>query len=289
MPIARDLTDQRFGKLVVLAAAGKTAERHPKKRWRCRCDCGAEEVIAQPRLTGGSRPYRSCSACRQPDCQVCRKTIPLDYRSKTVCSDICKTAYKRAQYRTDYYRRKERDPDLNKRKRERLAERAKTDPAVAQRLRDYNDAHNAKRRERRRTDPEYAARLAAISRKRYHRNSEQILARRRLRRRLDPEHAEYRREWSRKHYQKRREETLAARRRRWFQLTPAEQRAEQDAQRERNRQWRQRWRENLCKDPKAHREQLAREREWERDRNLRQLFKNLDKLTDSSKGNRHDD
>lgn len=279
MPIARDLTDQRFGKLVVLSPAGKTTERHPKKRWRCRCDCGAEEVIAQPRLTGGSRPYRACTACRQPDCVVCGTKIPLGMASKTTCSEPCKTAHERALARQHYYAKMERNPDANREQYAHRQARAKSDPAVAQRLKEYAQRQAQARRERRRNDPEWREAQNRKGQERYYRNRKAILARRKRIRQVDPLHNDRRNAQARKRYHASREETLAARRRRWLALTPSEKRAEQDAQRQRGREWRRRWRAVLRQDPAAHREQLVKEREWERERNLRQLFTNLDKLT----------
>lgn len=278
MPMARDLTDQRFGKLLVLSPAGKTSERHPKKRWRCRCDCGAEEIIAQPRLTGASRPYRACTACRQPDCMVCGTKIPLGVASKTTCSEPCKTAHERALARQHYYDKVARNPDANREQYARLKARAKSDPAVAQRLKEYAQRQAQARREKRRNDPQWREAQNKKGQERYYRHREAILARRKRIRQTDYLHNERRNAQARKRYHASREETLAARRRRWLALTPNEKRVEQDAQRQRGREWRRRWRAALRQDPAAHREQLAKEREWERERNLRQLFANLDKL-----------
>lgn len=278
MPIARDLTDQRFGKLVVLAPAGKNNWRHPKRCWRCRCDCGAVEVIEQPRLTGKTRPYRACTACRQPDCVVCGTKIPLSVDSKTTCSEPCKTAHERALARKHYYEKVERNPNVNREKYIKLQERAKHDPDLAQRLKEYAQRRAQIRRERRRNDPEWRETQNRKSQTYYYRYRDTILARRKHIRKTDPIHNARRNAQARKRYLASREETLAARRRRWLALTPSEKRAERDAQRRRWREWQRRWRAALRQDPAAYRAQQAKEREWERDRRLRQLFANLDKL-----------
>ena len=48
-----DLTGKRFGRLVVLGPAPKTAES--ARQWRCRCDCGNESTPSTSSLTGGTQ------------------------------------------------------------------------------------------------------------------------------------------------------------------------------------------------------------------------------------------
>ena len=52
----KDLTGQRFGKLVVIECAGKLDGR--RYSWKCKCDCGNEKIIAGASLTSGNT--RSC-------------------------------------------------------------------------------------------------------------------------------------------------------------------------------------------------------------------------------------
>lgn len=59
MPVAKDITGQRFGRLVVLSLEGKTPDHHT--RWRCRCDCGNETVVARNNLG----PTKSCGCTRR--------------------------------------------------------------------------------------------------------------------------------------------------------------------------------------------------------------------------------
>ena len=47
----RDLTNQRFGKLVALDKAGSKASGH--MHWLCKCDCGTEKVVSGNALTRG--------------------------------------------------------------------------------------------------------------------------------------------------------------------------------------------------------------------------------------------
>lgn len=59
MPALRDLTGQRFGRLIV-------REREPSVKkdvqWRCLCDCGQETIAARGNLLNGS--VSSCSCLR---------------------------------------------------------------------------------------------------------------------------------------------------------------------------------------------------------------------------------
>lgn len=64
---AKDLTGQRFGRLVVL---GEEEEPYrspttgrPTRRWRCRCDCGKEIVVLQNALTR-KNGTKSCGCAR---------------------------------------------------------------------------------------------------------------------------------------------------------------------------------------------------------------------------------
>lgn len=55
----KDLTGQRFGRLVVLAQAEDTFQgRQRKRNWMVRCDCGTEKVAGATVLTTGRT--RSC-------------------------------------------------------------------------------------------------------------------------------------------------------------------------------------------------------------------------------------
>jgi hypothetical protein len=49
--IMKELKGKRFGKLVVIKRAGKTAWGNWK--WLCHCDCGAEKIIQSGALLSG--------------------------------------------------------------------------------------------------------------------------------------------------------------------------------------------------------------------------------------------
>lgn len=54
-PNFRDITGQRYGRLVVVDYSHRTGTRH---FWRCRCDCGSDAIVNRSQLTGGKT--RSC-------------------------------------------------------------------------------------------------------------------------------------------------------------------------------------------------------------------------------------
>lgn len=58
MPVIHDLTDQRFGFLLVLGPAGAS---NGHKLWRWRCDCGKERDFQTNRLTSGSATSCGCA------------------------------------------------------------------------------------------------------------------------------------------------------------------------------------------------------------------------------------
>lgn len=63
MPAFKDLTGQRFGRLVV---KNKLPERKNNKiMWHCICDCGAEKDIMGSQLTKTTQPTRSCGCLQK--------------------------------------------------------------------------------------------------------------------------------------------------------------------------------------------------------------------------------
>lgn len=54
---AKDMMGQRFGRLVVIAAAPSIAS---KARWRCQCDCGGQSIHARQVLIAGEAKSCGC-------------------------------------------------------------------------------------------------------------------------------------------------------------------------------------------------------------------------------------
>lgn len=68
-PLFKDLTGRRFGRLIVLAYAGKRgASRH---FWLCRCDCGKERVVRGSHMIQGRTG--SCG-CLSRELSIARST-----------------------------------------------------------------------------------------------------------------------------------------------------------------------------------------------------------------------
>jgi hypothetical protein len=72
-PSARDLTDQRFGRLQALRRGPNTQYDHTS--WLCRCDCGAKRYVATQSLTRGRT--RSCG-CWQRETLARRHALLRD-------------------------------------------------------------------------------------------------------------------------------------------------------------------------------------------------------------------
>jgi len=56
-----DLTDRRFGWLVVVSRATPTEHLHRLAHWTCRCRCGRTLVVRSDALRDGTK--RSCGEC----------------------------------------------------------------------------------------------------------------------------------------------------------------------------------------------------------------------------------
>jgi hypothetical protein len=61
MPVFKNITGQRFGRLVVLAPVSAKSSH---KYWFCRCDCGKMKIITGNNLR--SRNTQSCGCLRRP-------------------------------------------------------------------------------------------------------------------------------------------------------------------------------------------------------------------------------
>lgn len=91
----KDLTGQRFGKLIAIKPVGR--DKHNQIQWLCVCDCGKEKVTIASRLIRGK-----CKACR--DCQytgpvthgLCGTRIDKIYRGMlSRCNNPHRKAYPR--------------------------------------------------------------------------------------------------------------------------------------------------------------------------------------------------
>lgn len=61
MPTLKDITGQRFGKLLVLGMHPNT-DRWGRRRWICLCDCGQQKTIREDSLKGGRTASCGCQS-----------------------------------------------------------------------------------------------------------------------------------------------------------------------------------------------------------------------------------
>lgn len=88
-----DMTEQRFGRLVVVERAGSAGKG---ATWLCRCDCGTESIVRRTNLIMGHVTSCGCfsressslrqrarkrpkATCRMPGCDRLRETHRSDY------------------------------------------------------------------------------------------------------------------------------------------------------------------------------------------------------------------
>jgi len=245
MPGPSNLVGQRFGKLVVLSAHGRGKFGHVTTAWLCQCDCGRQEVYAQPMLI--SRGVQACRLCRQPACVVCGRTVPLDRGRKNTCSATCETHKNRSTWLNHYYGKIAADPEFNRRRHQRVLERLQSDP---QAWVEYQEGQRAIRKQRWTetvSDPEKLQAQRLKMREWYARNAERVQQQRRTR--LATMDAETHARWM-------------------------------DRVRELGKQYRRRWRAELKSNPEKHQKYLDLMREYRRQRALRSLAGVGDQLID---------
>lgn len=244
MPPPVDRTGERYGRLVILGRGPDTPSstgRSYFRTWLIRCDCGREETVRDNRIPhcesnrARSDVLESCTECAaQRTCKSCGKGfVSRLYRS--TCSEECRLMLQRARDLDFYYRRLERDPGLNKRRAAMLRARAKTDPAVAARLKEHERKKTERHAARMAADPEYRERHNARARELYAARAAEVAARRRERRLQDPAWVESARAWARAYWAQHREEMLARRAELYEALSPERRQAVDDRRRELNR------------------------------------------------------
>lgn len=223
MPKPIDLTGRRFGKLIVIGRGEPEISASGKTRyatWRVVCDCGAEEVLRDIRIphcaTNIARrdAAEACVACRsQRSCAVCSRPFN-SVRLQAVCSEACHVIHRRRIDMDAYYRRVERDPEVNKRKGAKIRAAAEVDAVLAKKLREQERARYYRHAERMRTDPEYAEAQRAAQRQAYASRAEEIQAARRAKRAENADIQQRMRDWAKAYWQSHAQEILAQRRRR---------------------------------------------------------------------------
>lgn len=72
---SRDITGERFGRLIVVGIDGNADNRH-EKHWLCRCDCGNEKTVTTGHLTHGT--VTSCGCLRKEQAMERIKQMQVD-------------------------------------------------------------------------------------------------------------------------------------------------------------------------------------------------------------------
>ena len=89
MRTLKDITGQRFGRLVAISLHSRATQK-PKPRssyWLCRCDCGNEVIVRLAQLGNGQT--RSCGCVRIKHGQNMRGVTSLAYNSWTTMIQRC--------------------------------------------------------------------------------------------------------------------------------------------------------------------------------------------------------
>lgn len=162
---------RRFGQLVIIEATGVDASRaQPCLLYRCRCDCGNEQVVAYTPLKVGR--IQACDACRfRRECTVCGKVFQSQ-QFKSTCSPECHREHLRQLQLESYYRRSAADPDFNRKAHRRKKELLAQDPQRAAQVRERELLRGRRRYEAMSEDEREADRERR--RRHYHENSAEI-------------------------------------------------------------------------------------------------------------------
>lgn len=75
MPAFKDLTGQRFGKLVVEYRLSE--KKNNKYVWHCKCDCGNEKDIIGTQLTKANNPTQSCGCLQKERTRLANQSEDL--------------------------------------------------------------------------------------------------------------------------------------------------------------------------------------------------------------------
>jgi hypothetical protein len=228
MPAARDLTNQPFGTLVALEIGEPTISG--RRRWRCRCACGAEELVCTQLLTSGKvDACRACRGGREPHqvertCEICGAEFKGDVKL-TVCSHECALSKRRgspplmkacAICGTEFRVTRgafvccSKECLRERRRRRALAQwyrRTERDPDLPKRM-------AARRRAKALADPEYAAKVKLWEQRKN--------ARHRQRMKSDPVYRERYRQQQARHWKRHAKRIMETRRARMASL-PAEE------------------------------------------------------------------
>lgn len=121
------------------------------------------------------RYFERCEHCRQLDCVICGRKVPLERGHKNTCSAACELDKRRAVQLAFYSKRMAEDPEFCKRRHEKNRQARERDPAkMAAYLQKERERHAKRSR-----DSAYVAQRKEYHARHYQKNREQILQQRR--------------------------------------------------------------------------------------------------------------
>ena len=121
------------------------------------------------------RTFEFCEYCRNLDCVVCGKKVPLERGRKNTCCAECEKLKIHNIQNAHYAKRIAEDPELNKRNHAKARENRKADP---ERMHEHLEAQR-ERHYRRVQDPNYLATRKVYQAQRWQDKKDEILAQRR--------------------------------------------------------------------------------------------------------------
>ena len=214
--------------------------------------CG---TVYQWRRASG-RYFDVCEQCKQADCIICGKKVPLERGNRNTCSDACAALKIKNIQNICYAKRIANDPDINKR-------------------------NHAKQREKLLADPE-----------KYQANLEK--GRERSKRRIaDAAYKQQRRQYYELYYAENKAEIQEKRAEWWSSLSIEERAVRQEKNREAQRKSKQKFRNELLKDPeklKKYQEyQRKKSREYQQQKALAELLKQTQEISHAADPDNQDE
>ncbi|MFZ7136642.1 hypothetical protein ACLSZP_09610 [Avibacterium avium] len=120
------------------------------------------------------RTFSECELCRQNDCVICGKKVPLARGRKNTCCAACESLKIKNIQNVFYSKRIASDPELNKRNHQARKERRLADPEIMEKYKQKENERHKKRTQ----DPVYRQKRSEYQKQRYENNRSEILKKR---------------------------------------------------------------------------------------------------------------
>lgn len=97
--LIKDITGQRFGRLVVLGITNERDKRRARK-WLCQCDCGNTKVVSGSALRGGDT--QSCGCLKTEASKNNMRKIAQKYNHKQKPEPVYPVTVNKDQFDDDW-------------------------------------------------------------------------------------------------------------------------------------------------------------------------------------------